>query len=96
MGCVKRRLLLVNKPVLGLVKHQECWYQGSINKRKLNKYIKINIKLKYIKINILTLVRDKKAVSFIYDKMSAPAQFHFGVPRDSITSILQYLSVGLM
>ena len=41
-------------------------------------------------------MRDKKAVSFIYDKMSAPAQFHFGVPRDSITSILQYLSVGVM
>ena len=41
-------------------------------------------------------MRDKKVVSFIYDKMSAPAQFHFGVPWDSITSILQYLSVGLM
>ena len=64
--------------------------------KKLNKYIKINIKLKYIKIDILTLMRDKKAVSFIYDKMSAPAQFHFGVPRDSSTSILHYLSVGLI
>ena len=91
MGSVKRRLLLVNKPALALVKHQECWYQGSINKKNLNKYIKINIKLKYIKINILTLVRDKKAVSFMYAKMSAPAQFHIGVPRDYITSILQYL-----
>ena len=27
--------------------------------------------------------------------MPAPAQFHFGVLRDSITSILQYLSVRL-
>ena len=83
MGCAKRRLLLVNKPVLGLMKYQECLYQGLIIKKKLNKY----------KINILTLMRDKKAVSFIYDKMSVPAQFHFGVTRDSITSILQYLSV---
>ena len=64
--------------------------------KKLNKYIKIYIKLKYIEVYILTLMRDKKAVSFIYDKISALAQFHFGVPRDSITSILQYLSFGLM
>ena len=28
--------------------------------------------------------------------MSAPAQSHYGVLRDSITSILHHLSVGLM
>ena len=90
MGSVKRRLLLVNKPVLGLVKHQECWYQGSISKKKLNKYIKINTKLKYIKINILTLMRDKKAVSFIYDKMSVPAQFHFNLECHGILLPLSF------
>ena len=41
-------------------------------------------------------MRDERAVSLIYDKMSAPAQYNFGVPRDSITSVLQYLTVELM
>ena len=32
MGCVKRPLQLINELLLGLVKHQECWY-GSITKK---------------------------------------------------------------